>query len=119
MLKAQAQAAKPVLAPNALRLRLDAKALPATALGELKELLVGFPGDSDVVIELRTSVGHRRLRLGPSYRVARSADLHAELDALLGGALMPDAAAVRASEAISGHTAEDVGAHAHQAAGVV
>src|SRR5450755_4982035 len=36
VLEAQVQAAKPILAPSALRLRLDATALAATALGELK-----------------------------------------------------------------------------------
>ena len=51
-------------------------------------MLAGFPGESDVVIELGTSVGQRRLKLGPSFRVARSAGLHAELDALLGAALL-------------------------------
>jgi DNA polymerase III subunit alpha len=91
VLEAQVQAAKPVLAPSALRLRLDATALPATALGELKDVLAGFPGESDVVIELSTTVGQRRLKLGPGYRVARGASLHAELDALLGAALMPEA----------------------------
>jgi DNA-directed DNA polymerase III PolC len=98
VLEAQVQAAKPVLAPSALRLRLDATALPMTALGELKELLAGFPGESDVVIELRTTVGHRRLKLGPSFRVARSAGLHAELDALLGSALITEAVTERAPE---------------------
>jgi DNA polymerase III subunit alpha len=92
VLQAQVQAAKPVLGPSALKLRLDATALPASVLGELKELLSGFPGDSDVVIELSTSVGHRRLKLGPSFRVSRSASLHAELDDLLGSALIPEAA---------------------------
>jgi DNA polymerase III subunit alpha len=93
VLEAQVQAAKPVLSPSALKLRLDATALPATALGELKDLLSGFPGESDVVIELSTTLGHRRLKLGPSFRVSRSAGLHAELDALLGSALIPEAAA--------------------------
>ncbi|HEX3830866.1 MAG TPA: DNA polymerase III subunit alpha [Solirubrobacteraceae bacterium] len=92
VLKAQVQAAKPALTPAALRLRLDATALPATALGELKDLLGGFPGESDVVIELASTVGRRRLKLGPSFRVARSASLHAELDALLGSALIPESA---------------------------
>jgi DNA polymerase-3 subunit alpha len=87
------QEAKPVLGPTALRLRLDATVLPATVLGELKDVLAGFPGDADVVIELTTSTGPRRLKLGPSYRVARSASLHAELDALLGGALVAAASA--------------------------
>ncbi|MEO6859806.1 MAG: DNA polymerase III subunit alpha [Solirubrobacteraceae bacterium] len=94
---AVAQEAKPVLGPSALRLRLDATALPASALGELKELLAGFPGDSDVVIELATTVGHRRLKLGPSFRVQRSAGLHAELDHLLGAALMDRASAPAAA----------------------
>ena len=99
VLEAQVQAAKPALTPSALKLHLDATALPASVLYELKELLSGFPGESDVVIELSTTVGHRRLRLGPSYRVSHSAGLHAELDALLGSALMPDATAAREAEA--------------------
>jgi DNA polymerase III subunit alpha len=90
--EAQVQSAKPVLQPSALRLRLDATALPATVLGELKELLVSFPGESSVVIDLATSIGHRRLKLGPAFRVARSAGLLAELDSLLGSALIGDAA---------------------------
>ncbi|MGB9186026.1 MAG: DNA polymerase III subunit alpha, partial [Solirubrobacteraceae bacterium] len=95
---AREQAAKPIVGVSALRLRLDATALPATALGELKDLLTGFPGESDVVIELATTGGQRRLKLGPSFRVKRSASLHAELDhllgsALLGGAIAPAAAA--------------------------
>jgi DNA polymerase III subunit alpha len=98
VLKAQMQAAKPALTPAALRLRLDATALPATALGELKDLLAGFPGESDVVIEVASTVGRRRLKLGPSFRVARSASLHAELDSLLGPALMPEVTAGAAPE---------------------
>ncbi len=89
----EAEAARP---PAALRLRLDATSLRATALTELKELLVGFPGDCDVVIELSTSVGDRRLRLGHEFRVTRSAGLHAELDALLGDAILAEAGGRRA-----------------------
>ncbi|HEY8763158.1 MAG TPA: hypothetical protein VIM18_03125, partial [Solirubrobacteraceae bacterium] len=55
------------------------------------ELLAGFPGECDVLVELRTSVGDRRLRLGSDFRVARSASLHAELQALLGVALIAKA----------------------------
>ena len=85
---AQSQEAKQVVGPSALRLRLDATALPAGALGELKDLLAGFPGQSDVVIELATAAGRRRLKLGPSFRVKRTAGLHAELDHLLGSAML-------------------------------
>ncbi|MGI8715273.1 MAG: DNA polymerase III subunit alpha [Solirubrobacteraceae bacterium] len=101
VLKAQVQAAKPALSPAALRLCLDATALPATALGELKDLLAGFPGESDVVIELTTTVGRRRLKLGPSFRVARGPGLHAELDHLLGPALISEAASPSEPQAAS------------------
>ncbi len=101
--KAQAEAAKVIVPPSALRVRLDATAVPATVLGELKELLVSFPGDCDVVVELSTSVGNRRLRLGSDFRVTRSASLHAELDALLGSAMLPAAApAVETASAAAG-----------------
>jgi DNA polymerase-3 subunit alpha len=73
---------------SALRLRLDATALAASMLSELKDVLAGFPGESEVVIELSTSVGERRLKLGPEFRVAHGPGLHAELDALLGEAIL-------------------------------
>jgi DNA polymerase-3 subunit alpha len=85
---AQERADKPAAPPAALRLALDAASLPATVLGDLREVLAGFPGECDVVVELRTSVGHRRLKLGPEFRVARGAGLHAELAALLGPAIV-------------------------------
>jgi DNA polymerase-3 subunit alpha len=88
--KAREDVVQQEVAPSALRLRLDATVLPATALAELKDLLTGFPGDSDVVIELSTSHGNRCLKLGPSFRVQRGASLHAELDALLGAALLAE-----------------------------
>jgi DNA polymerase-3 subunit alpha len=92
-------AAKPVPAPGELRLRLDAACLPGSALAELKDVLTGFPGASEVVIELSTSVGWRRLRLGAEFRVTRCATLHAELDALLGHAvLMAGAVTERGAE---------------------
>jgi DNA polymerase-3 subunit alpha len=99
--KAREQAAKLPPPPDPLHLRLDATALPASALGDLRDLLTGFPGESEVVVELSTSVGPRRLRLGPEYRVACTASLHAELDALLGRAMMAEggAAVERASVA--------------------
>jgi DNA polymerase III subunit alpha len=90
VVKAQELAAKPAATPDALRLRLDATALPASVLGDLREVLAGFPGDSDVVIELRTSVGHRRLKLGSQFRVTSNASLHAELDSLLGDAILAE-----------------------------
>ncbi len=95
---ADAQAAKQAAIPPALRLRLDATAVQASVLGELKELLAGFPGESEVVIELETSAGARRLKLGADFKVARGAALHAELDALLGAAMLGNGSRVRVPE---------------------
>jgi DNA polymerase III subunit alpha len=87
--EAREEAARRPVLPSALRLRLDATALAASVLSELKDVLAGFPGESEVMIELSTSVGARRLKLGPDFRVAHSPGLHAELDALLGDAILP------------------------------
>jgi DNA polymerase-3 subunit alpha len=57
-------------------------------LEDLKQLLERFPGDSEVVLHMRTASGERRLRLGNGYRVAQSSGLRAELDHLLGDATL-------------------------------
>ncbi len=87
--KAREEAARRPIVPRALRLRLDATALAASVLSELKEVLAGSPGEREVVIELSTSVGDRRLKLGADYRVCDSAGLKAELADLLGHAMLP------------------------------
>jgi DNA polymerase III subunit alpha len=109
LVSAEREAANRPAAPGALRIRLDAAALPATALGELKDVLAGFPGESEVVIELCTSCGERRLRLGPEFRVARGAGLHAELAALLGSAILTPADAGAAALAAGGAPVAAVG----------
>jgi DNA polymerase-3 subunit alpha len=86
--QATEEAVKRAAPPPVLRLQLDARALPPSALAELKDLLAGCPGEAEVVIELETSSGHRRLRLGQDFRVKRSAALHAELESLLGAAMV-------------------------------
>jgi len=91
--EAKARAAQRVAGPQAFQLSLDASALPASVLEELKGVLESFPGPSDVVLEVRTSSGPRRLRLGPGYRVAPCASLRSELSELLGPALGAAAAA--------------------------
>jgi DNA polymerase-3 subunit alpha len=75
-------------ARRALRLRVDAGRLPAEVIGELKHLLANFPGEAEVVLEMRTSTGERRLRLGPDYKVTPSPGLRAELHQLLGDATL-------------------------------
>jgi DNA polymerase-3 subunit alpha len=79
--------------PPPVRLRLDATVLPASVIEDLKQLIASYPGESEVVLDMRTTTGPRRLRLGPEYRVASNAKLHAELDHLLGSAMLEAAAA--------------------------
>jgi DNA polymerase-3 subunit alpha len=87
-------AAAPVAQITPFKLRLNAAALQPSILGDLRELLGNFPGESEVVIELATSQGARHLRLGENFKVTRQdASLHAELDRLLGAAIIPVASA--------------------------
>lgn len=88
--EAAAVAAKRPVPPPPLRLRVDATRLPGRVLADLKELLHGFPGDSDVVIEVHGAARRWRLKLGAEFRVTPGAALHAELDALLGPAILGD-----------------------------
>ena len=81
-------AAKRATRAQPLCLRLDTTALQAAVLGELKELISGYKGEADLVLELETSTGRRRLKLGPEFRVERCATLHAELRALFGEAIL-------------------------------
>jgi DNA polymerase-3 subunit alpha len=86
--RAREAAAKANVPPAPLRLRVDAGRLPATIIDELKRIFEDHPGESEVVLEMQTRSGPRRLRFGSGYRVAgRNAALKAELDRLLGPAL--------------------------------
>jgi DNA polymerase-3 subunit alpha len=68
------------------RISIDASVFGASLIEELKIILGHFPGESEVVLEMKTREGSRDLRFGPDYRVRHSAGLDAELDALLGTA---------------------------------
>jgi DNA polymerase-3 subunit alpha len=67
-----------------LLLQLDAARFGLGIISELKAVFADFPGESEVVIEMKTREGIRKLRFGEDYRVAPSAGLRAELDELLG-----------------------------------
>ncbi len=70
-----------------LVLKVDARRLPDSLIGDLKSVLEHFPGETDVLLEMETSAGTRRLRFGPACRVSITHGLRAELNDLLG----PDA----------------------------
>jgi DNA polymerase III subunit alpha len=92
--KEKAAALAAARAPRPLCLRVDAGRLPATVIDELKRIFEDFPGESEVVLEVHTRTGMRRLRFGTEFRVAgRNAALKAELDRVLGAAVVPVAPA--------------------------
>jgi DNA polymerase III subunit alpha len=98
--KARLEASTRRLGPPPLKLRLDAARLPASAIDDLKDLLGSFPGESEVVLELLLSVGDpRTLRLGNAFKVAPTPTLRAELEQILGPAVVraPAAAAPTAA----------------------
>jgi DNA polymerase-3 subunit alpha len=70
-----------------IRLRVDATRLPASVIDELKHVIGNFPGPAEVVLEMHTTSGPRRLRLGEAYRVQPTSTLRAELESILAPAL--------------------------------
>jgi DNA polymerase-3 subunit alpha len=75
-----------------VHLRVDARALAATAIEDLKQAIEDFPGAAEVLLDVDTSSGTRRLRLGEAYRVQHTPTLRAELE----HALAPIASAATA-----------------------
>jgi len=65
-------------------LAINAAAFGASLVDDLKTVFEHFPGEAEVLLEMETREGTRRLRFGEGYRVRPSAALRAELDALLG-----------------------------------
>jgi DNA polymerase-3 subunit alpha len=69
-------------------LRVDATRLPASVIDELKEVIESFPGSTEVVLEMDTTSGPRRLRLGEAYRVQPTPALRTELEQILAPACL-------------------------------
>jgi DNA polymerase-3 subunit alpha len=74
--------------PERLVLQIDAAACGPRLIDDLKSVFAGFPGNSEVVLEMRTREGTRRLRFGDGYRVRVNPALRAEIDSLLGPAAL-------------------------------
>jgi DNA polymerase III subunit alpha len=79
-----ARARKRPAEPERLILRVNAGDLAPTLVDQLKSVFSNFPGESEVLLEMETREGMRRLRFGRDYRITPSPGLRAELDALLG-----------------------------------
>jgi DNA polymerase III subunit alpha len=83
---AREAAARVPVGPQPLLVTLDAAQLPASVIDELKHVLGNHVGESQVVLDIRTSAGARTLRLGEGFRVAQTPSLRAELEHILGPA---------------------------------
>jgi DNA polymerase-3 subunit alpha len=69
-----------------VRLKVDARSAPAGVIRELAHVVRVHPGDTQVYVDLVTSVGPKLLELGPEYRVDPGPDFFAEVRLLLGEA---------------------------------
>jgi len=70
--------------PRSFAIELDAAAHDPAIIEELKSVFAGFPGDVEVMLDMKTRGGVRRLRFGGAYRVDASVGLRAEIEELLG-----------------------------------
>jgi DNA polymerase-3 subunit alpha len=77
---AEAQAQDAIALARPLHLRVDAASIGHGAIDELKAAIEDCPGSAEVLLDVHTSSGTRRLRLGEAYRVQHTATLRAELE---------------------------------------
>ena len=76
-----------------VHLRVEASALGAGLIEDLKHAIEEYPGPAEIVLEVDTSSGVRRLRLGEAYRVQHTPTLRAELEQALACSMaLPEAA---------------------------
>jgi DNA polymerase-3 subunit alpha len=81
--KADVSAGAVVSLEGPVHLRVDASSMPASAIEDLKQAIRECPGSAEVVVEIDTGEGTRRLRLGEEYRVAHSPTLKDRLESVL------------------------------------
>jgi len=63
-----------------VHLSVAAADLSPSSLEELKQAIEEFPGPAEVLLDIHTSAGTRRMRLGEEYRVQHTPTLRAELE---------------------------------------
>src|SRR5439155_13346919 len=67
-------------------LRVDASGLDEGAIDELRRAIEDAPGSAEVVLDVGTSAGVRRLRFGEAFRVCNTSSLRSELEQALASA---------------------------------
>ncbi|MCX6390454.1 MAG: hypothetical protein NT122_07500, partial [Solirubrobacterales bacterium] len=71
---------------------IDNAELSREKLDQLRTVLTGHPGDSEVTVQIRSGSASRAVLLGEELRVSADAGLRAELEALLGPGSLAEAA---------------------------
>ncbi len=78
--EAEAAARTATTLAQPVHLRVSVDSLSSATIDELKHAIEDFPGPAEVLIDIDTSTGTRRLRLGDAYRVQHTSTLRAELE---------------------------------------
>jgi DNA polymerase III subunit alpha len=78
--QARVAAAAATALARPLVLSVDAADLSPSALEDLRQAIEDFPGPAEVLLDIHTDAGKRRLRLGKEYRVQHTPTLRAELE---------------------------------------
>jgi DNA polymerase-3 subunit alpha len=81
--QAKSAAASAEAMARPVQLSVSAADLSASALEDLRQAIADFPGPAEVLLDIHTEEGTRRLRFGKEYRVAHTPSLCAELEQAL------------------------------------
>jgi DNA polymerase-3 subunit alpha len=82
--KAKATAAADAAGAKPLHLSVSADCLSAETLAELRQAIEESPGQAEVLLDIHTSSGTRRVRLGSAFRVRHTLALRADIETALG-----------------------------------
>ncbi|HTR73181.1 MAG TPA: DNA polymerase III subunit alpha, partial [Solirubrobacteraceae bacterium] len=85
--RAQTEARKAVILAQPVHARARAADLRSGAIEDIKQLVEDHAGPAEILLDIETSAGIRRLRLGDAFRVQNTPSLRAELDNALAPAL--------------------------------
>jgi len=78
--QAKSAAASAEAMARPVQLSVSAADLTASALDDLRQMIADCPGTAEVLLDIHTEEGTRRLRFGKEYRVAHTPSLCAELE---------------------------------------
>ena len=81
--QAEADARTAVTLSRPVHARVHAANLPASAIEDIKQLAEDYSGPAEIVLDIDTPAGVRRLRLGEAFRVQNTPTLRAELENIL------------------------------------